>query len=155
MQINVCDYGAIPDGVSDSTAAFQSAIDDCTSKGGGTVIVPAGTYATDMLSLKDNIELRFEQGSRIVSLLTPVPDPNAKCPEPSSNPHRWFIGGKNLKNVAITGFGTIDGRAEIHFWNKNDGMEHPLYGQRFWPLLHRPKGMIHFRRRLAGRTCPH
>ncbi|MBQ7652013.1 MAG: right-handed parallel beta-helix repeat-containing protein [Victivallales bacterium] len=146
MQINVCDYGAVPDGVYNSTNAFQSAIDDCANKGGGTVLVPAGTYATDMISLRDNIELHFEQGSKIVSLLTPVPDPNAaKCPCPSCNPHRWLIGGKNLKNVAITGFGTIDGRPEINFWNKNDGLEHPLYGQRFWPLLHRPKGMIHFR----------
>ncbi len=145
MQVNILDFGAVPDGCTDATAAIQQAVDLCSAKGGGRVVIPAGTFACDMITLKDHIEFHMEQGSRINSLLKPVPDPNAKCEEPSSNPHRWLIGGCKLKNVSITGFGIIDGRAEIHFWNKNDGLEHPLYGQRFWPRLHRPKGMIHFR----------
>lgn len=142
---NICDFGAVADGKTDSTAAIQKAIDTCAAQGGGTVIVPAGTFATDMISLRSFVEFHFEMGSRIVSLLKPVPDPNAKCDEPSSNPKRWLIGGWKVKNVAITGFGIIEGRPEQYFWNKNDGLEHPLYGQRFWPGLHRPKGMIHFR----------
>jgi hypothetical protein len=145
MQFNILDFGAVPDGCTDATGAIQQAIDQCSANGGGRVVIPAGTFACDMITLKDNIEFHMEQGSRINSLLKPVPDPNAKCEEPSSNPHRWLIGGVKLKNVSITGFGVIDGRAEINFWNKNDGLEHPLYGQRFWPRRHRPKGMIHFR----------
>ncbi|MBR6373525.1 MAG: GNAT family N-acetyltransferase, partial [Victivallales bacterium] len=27
----------------------------------------------------------------------------------------------------------------------DDGLEHPLYGQRYWPRLHRPRGLLHFR----------
>lgn len=145
MQCNILDYGAIPDGISDSTAAIQSAIDACAAQGGGRVTVPAGTFASDMIVLRDNIEFHFEAGSKILSLLTPVPDPDLNIPDPTQNTKRWLIGGVKLKNVAVTGMGTIDGRAEIHFWNKNDGLEHPLYGQRFWPRCHRPKGMIHFR----------
>ena len=145
MQLNILDFGAVPDGCTEATAAIQQAVDQCGKNGGGRIVIPAGTFACDMITLKDNIEFHMEQGSRINSLLKPVPDPNAKCKEPSSNPHRWLIGGCKLKNVSITGFGVIDGRAEIHFWDKNDGLQHPLYGQRFWPRLHRPKGMIHFR----------
>lgn len=97
MQYNICDFGAVADGKTDSTAAIQKAIDTCAAQGGGTVIVPAGTFATDMISLRSFVEFHFEMGSRIVSLLKPVPDPNAKCDEPSSNPKRWLIGGWKVK----------------------------------------------------------
>lgn len=146
MSYNICDYGAVGDGKTDCTAAIQNAVNDCGQQGGGTVLIPAGSFATDMITLRDHVELHFESGSRLLSLLTPVPDPRAgNWQEPSANPRRWLIGGEKLSNVSITGFGTIEGQAEIHFWNKNDGLDHPLYGQRFWPRLHRPKGMIHFR----------
>ncbi len=145
MICSVCDFSAKADPKFNSTAAFQKAVDSCGASGGGTVYVPSGVFAIDMITLRDNVELRLESGCRLLSLLTPVPDTASKCPEPSCNPNRWLIGGVKVRNAAVTGFGTIDGRGEINFWNKNDGLEHPLFGQRFWPRLHRPKGLIHFR----------
>lgn len=44
MKINVKDYGAKGDGVTDDVAAFQAAEDTVSTAGGGTIIVPAGTY---------------------------------------------------------------------------------------------------------------
>ena len=44
VQLNVLDYGAIADGKTDNTAAFQQALNDAYKAGGGTVRVPAGTY---------------------------------------------------------------------------------------------------------------
>jgi hypothetical protein len=41
---NVRDYGAVADGVTDDTAAFQRAIDACAGEGGGIVQVPTGKY---------------------------------------------------------------------------------------------------------------
>lgn len=38
------DYGADPDGLTDSTGAIRKALSDCAEKGGGTVFLPAGTY---------------------------------------------------------------------------------------------------------------
>ncbi|MEM1166936.1 MAG: glycosyl hydrolase family 28-related protein [Planctomycetota bacterium] len=40
--IDATRFGAIADGRTDSTAAFQSAIDEVASRGGGTVIIPPG-----------------------------------------------------------------------------------------------------------------
>ncbi|MCQ2425567.1 MAG: hypothetical protein MJ070_05425 [Lachnospiraceae bacterium] len=38
------DYGADPEGLTDSTEAIRLALSDCAEKGGGTVFLPAGTY---------------------------------------------------------------------------------------------------------------
>ena len=37
-------YGAVGDGVADDAAAIQHAIDTAATVGGGTVLMPAGTY---------------------------------------------------------------------------------------------------------------
>src|SRR5215471_17290753 len=42
----VTKYGALGDGTSDSSEAFQKAISECSSAGGGSVIVPSGTFLT-------------------------------------------------------------------------------------------------------------
>ncbi|MGI8906744.1 MAG: glycosyl hydrolase family 28-related protein [Candidatus Sumerlaeaceae bacterium] len=42
--LSVRDYGAAGDGVKDDTVAFQSAMDDAHTGGGGIVSVPAGRY---------------------------------------------------------------------------------------------------------------
>ena len=55
--IDVTAYGAKADGTTDNTAAIQKAIDACSAKGGGRVVVPGGgTYVTYTLNLKNNVE---------------------------------------------------------------------------------------------------
>ncbi|WP_186767986.1 right-handed parallel beta-helix repeat-containing protein [Streptomyces qinzhouensis] len=44
---NVRDYGATGNGTTIDTAAMQSAFDAARQAGGGTVLIPAGTYAVD------------------------------------------------------------------------------------------------------------
>lgn len=45
--VNVRDYGAVGDGISDDTGAIQAAFDYAVSKPECTVVFPAGTYACD------------------------------------------------------------------------------------------------------------
>lgn len=42
--VSVKDFGALGDGATDDTAAFQAAIDSVYAAGGGTIFIPEGTY---------------------------------------------------------------------------------------------------------------
>ncbi len=56
---NVKSYGAVGDGTTNDTSAFQSALNAAATAGGGTVYVPAGYYKISThLSVGDGVELR-------------------------------------------------------------------------------------------------
>ena len=89
-----------------SGQAIQAAIDACSAKGGGVAYLPPGEYVTGPLWLKDNVELRLEAGA-VVALSQKADD------WPSGSPA--IINSYGAKNIAITGRGTIDGKAQYEF----------------------------------------
>ncbi len=48
-----------------ATQAIQAAIDTVSAKGGGTVVIPAGTWRTGRLSLKSNVNLNIAEGAEV------------------------------------------------------------------------------------------
>jgi polygalacturonase len=52
--MNVRDYGAVGDGVTDDTAAIQETIDAVGAAGGGYVFFPPGTYLCNGLTVEDD-----------------------------------------------------------------------------------------------------
>jgi polygalacturonase len=54
----VKDYGAVGDGAHLDTPAINKAIDAAANTGGGTVLLPAGTYLSGSIHLKSNIQSR-------------------------------------------------------------------------------------------------
>ncbi len=55
---DVLDYGAVGDGTTDDTSAFQNAINAVAKQGGGTVYVPAGSYKINgTLTVKRSVYL--------------------------------------------------------------------------------------------------
>jgi hypothetical protein len=55
---NVCDYGAVPDGKTDNSAAFQNAL-SAAGLNGGTVYIPSGMYRISThLEVPEGVELR-------------------------------------------------------------------------------------------------
>lgn len=92
------DYGATGDGKTLNTTAFQKAIDACSAAGGGRVIVPAGRWLTEPISLRSRVDLHLEAGAQV--LFT-----KGKAVAPP-------IFGRDLEDIAITGEGTVDGAGE-------------------------------------------
>jgi len=63
--LDVRDFGAKGDGTAKDTAAIQAAIDRAASSGGGTVVIPPGTYVSGTLHLRSNLTLQIEQGAKL------------------------------------------------------------------------------------------
>jgi hypothetical protein len=114
---NVRAFGAAGDGKAIDSRAINRAIDAAAARGGGTVFLPAGTYLCGSIRLKSNIDLHLDIGARIVGLPADSTefDPAENIPGPyfQDGGHTFFhnslIWGENLRNVAITGLGMIDG----------------------------------------------
>ena len=83
--------------------------------GGGTVLIPAGTYLCGSIHLKSNIHLLLDAGATILGAPQAMNAYDETEPW-SNNPyqdgghcyfHNSLIWGENLTNVSITGQGTI------------------------------------------------
>lgn len=57
---NIKSYGAKLEGITLNRISIQAAINECTAKGGGSVIMPAGFWLTGSLQLKTNVNLHRE-----------------------------------------------------------------------------------------------
>ena len=62
---NVLDYGAVADTAVLSTQAVQRAIDECSARGGGRVVVPAGNFKIGTIILRSHVNLHLEQGATL------------------------------------------------------------------------------------------
>jgi len=63
---NIRKYGAKGDGITLDTAALQAAIDACHQDGGGTVLVPAGTFQIGTVELKSNVALHIAAAGKLL-----------------------------------------------------------------------------------------
>ena len=99
-EYNIKDFGAAENKT--ATSSIQKAIDACYQNGGGTVMVPAGTFITGTIILKSNINLHLAYGAELRS---------------SENLDDFLISSsrygmifcQDANNVSITGEGTING----------------------------------------------
>lgn len=129
---SVSEFGAVPDGTTDNTAAIQRAIDAAAAAGGGTVRVAGGAFMTYTLHPRSNTRLEIEAGASLEG----GPDP-LLYPEFEPSPHwrveyslrrnkRAMFYAVAQTNIAICGRGTINGHAELfhertegtHWWRR-------------------------------------
>ena len=118
--LNVRQSGAVGDGAASDTRALQGAIDAAAQSGGGTVLVPAGKYVTGSLFLRDNITLFLDAGAILLGSENPADYPiaRARWEGVTQDTHAPLVAGERLKNIALVGRGTIDGRGAI-WWQKH------------------------------------
>ncbi|MEP7279861.1 MAG: glycosyl hydrolase family 28 protein [Bacteroidota bacterium] len=131
-EYNVVDYGAVNGKL--STVAIQKAIDAAFEAGGGTVLVPAGTYIIGAIILKSRINLYLEQGSELRS---------------STNLEDFLIGTRRYGmiycedaiQVSITGKGVINGMGSEFYVADSSHVNSSLLNgaPEYYPALTRQK----------------
>ena len=109
---NVRDYGVAGDGKTLDSPAIQKAIDVCAQAGGGTVLIPAGTYLSATIALKDNVRLYLEKDALLLGTTDYKAYDNLDpFTEGLGITVGWaFVVAIDVKNVAIEGEGVIDGQ---------------------------------------------
>ncbi|HVS98868.1 MAG TPA: hypothetical protein VHE54_20405, partial [Puia sp.] len=115
-------YGAVADGITINTKAINSAIEDCSRKGGGVVLVPAGLWATGPVVLRSGVNLHVDRAAILQFSsdkdLYPIVagnwegHPSARCQSP--------VSATGAENIAITGGGIIDGNGDAWRWIARD-----------------------------------
>ena len=117
---NVRGYGAKGDGVTLDTVAVQSAVDACHGDGGGTVLVPAGTFVIGTVELKSNVTLHIAAAGKLMGSADGR-QYHAVDAIPLEGDHtlgdgNWaLLFAVNARNLTIEGPGTIDGHgAQFH-----------------------------------------
>jgi polygalacturonase len=110
---SILDYGAVSDGQTLNTAAFEKAIRACATAGGGRLNVPAGLWLTGPVELQSNIDLHLERGALVVFTRDHTQYPMIPAPGGSHNPMVASpVYGHDLQNIAITGEGILDGSGD-------------------------------------------
>jgi polygalacturonase len=133
---NVRNFGAMGDGTNLDSPAINQAIAAAAQAGGGTVLVPAGTYLSGSIHLQSNIHLLIDAGATILGA------PQKMNAYDETEPytlggyqdgghcyfHNSLIWGENLTNVFITGNGMINGGGLV----RSDGLLDRMCGFHDW-----------------------
>lgn len=118
VTVNVKNAGALGNGTTDDTWAFNAAIDQVAAAGGGTVSVPAGTYLIDAdvsIKLKSNVYLDMVDSTRILKV------------KPTASNRYNVIRMINISNARVIG-GKIQGDRYQHLATTGEhGMGISLY----------------------------
>ncbi len=150
VTLNVREFGAMGDGVHDDTNAIQCAIMACPKN--SRVLVPEGVYKITSIFLKDDLTLELAKGA-VLSAFTDrekfpiLPGIIESYDEKSEynlgswegNPLDTFsaiVCGINVKNVVITGQGTIDGCTTFENWWNNCKVRNIAWRPRLFFINH-------------------
>ena len=120
------EFGAVGDGQTLNTAAFNAAVAAAASRGHGVVAVPPGRFLTGTIYLRSGVELHLSAGAVIVGSSRLEDYPENPPPTPTETPafkrllHVYparleygryaIIAAMGQTDVAITGAGVIEGQ---------------------------------------------
>jgi polygalacturonase len=122
---NITDFGATPDGTTNSTQHIQAAINAAGISGGGTVLIPPGNYVTGTLWLRSNVTLDLSPGAMLLGSQNADDFPLWVSHWEGSKVtprHASLFAGEALDHVTIRGRGTIDGRGAFWWHAPHDGV---------------------------------
>ncbi len=125
--VKITELGAKGDGRTLNTRAIQSAIDKAAAEGGGTVVVPKGTFVSGALFLKPGVNLHLDEGAvlQCSTDMTNFPEQRTRIEghfEDHFNPA--LINADGCNELIISGDGKLDGAGKPiwdEFWERRAG----------------------------------
>ncbi|XP_042043613.1 probable polygalacturonase isoform X1 [Salvia splendens] len=125
LVFNLADFGAVGDGITVNTKAFERAVSEIRRRGGGQLNVEAGRWLTAPFNLTSHMTLFLAQNAVILGIddenhwLLMPPLPSYGFGRERAGPrYGSLIHGQNLTDVVITGHnGTINGQGQT-WWTK-------------------------------------
>jgi hypothetical protein len=135
---NILDYGAVPGGKTLNTKSIQNAIDDCFANGGGKVLIPKGVFLSGTIVLKSNITLYLDPSAELLGspsydtdfLAFPYHKFDSKENDLPFETRQALIYADGQDNIAIMGFGTINGNGGHEKYRSKNMFNGKAYGQR-------------------------
>ena len=111
----ITDFGAVGDGKTVNTPAIQKEIDAIAAGGGGTLVVPSGTFLSGALFFKPGVNLQIEKDGILKGTINQTDYPLVQT--------RWegvegmhtcaFLNFDHLTNVTVSGEGMVDGSGDL------------------------------------------
>lgn len=141
-RISLADFGAVPDGETLNTAAFDRALTALEERGGGTLVVPPGVWLTGPIRLRSRINLHLAAGALVQfsreHAFYPMRVFNARGEKQvdTTSP----LSGDLLEDIAITGAGVIDGGGDAWRLVKKGKVT-----ENFWKALLASGGVLNAR----------
>ncbi|CAN4081908.1 unnamed protein product [Withania somnifera] len=112
---NVQDFGAIPDGKTDSSRAFLKAWNQtCQSKVGGTLLIPTGTFLLNTVTFDGPCN-----GQTFFNINGVLSAPSGK-----SNDDFWIL-FQHINGLTINGHGSLDGQGPSAWSLYSDNTKNP------------------------------
>ena len=115
LRLAITDFGAVGDGSTKNTLAFQQALDRCAVLGGGTVEVPAGRFVTGTVFLRSKVCLLLAEGAELVGSpdLIDYPLSQVRWEGKWMKGHCSLIHAMDADDIGVRGPGKITGNDAV------------------------------------------
>ena len=113
----ITEQGAVADGEKLQTEAIQKTIEAAAAAGGGTVVIPRGTFRSGAIFLKPGVHLQLDEGA-VLKGSDDIADYPIQDTRIEGRINQWavaLVNATGTDGLRISGAGTIDGSG-LKFW---------------------------------------
>ncbi|MEO1021814.1 MAG: glycosyl hydrolase family 28 protein, partial [Bacteroidota bacterium] len=123
IDVTIQAFGAVGDSTTINTASIQQAVDYVNKRGGGRVTITDGAYVTGPIILRSDVEIHIDADAVVLGSLNQDDYPDSLNLFKDSLGQLFGVAlfwGSDVRNVTISGKGTINGRGTPEFFNRKN-----------------------------------